>query len=83
MKKIKAAFLVFGVVIFLSTMTINSARFNYYFVDPAHISGTDPRPSPGTISGVTKNAPAQPGTNGLCRYFGALASAGVFNLAAF
>lgn len=84
MNRIKALGLVFGVVVFLSAMSINSAKFNYYFVDPAHISGTDPRPPSPTISGMgSKGALNQPGQNGLSRYFNSLVAGGAYALAAF
>lgn len=84
MNKVKALGLVFGVVVFLSAMSVNSAQFNYYFVDPAHISGTDPRPPSPTISGMgSKGLLNQPGSNGLDKYFNSLVKSGAYALAAF
>ncbi|MBP6820672.1 MAG: hypothetical protein KA368_03975 [Acidobacteria bacterium] len=85
MNKSKALALVFGVVVFLSAMTVNSAQFNYYLISPARISGTDPRPAPGKISGMPpKEAPAcPPGANGISKYFNSLVNSGAYALAAF
>ncbi|MFN0111645.1 MAG: hypothetical protein ACKVZH_22515 [Blastocatellia bacterium] len=85
MNKAKALTLVFGVTLFLGTVSVSSANFAYYFKDPAHISGTDPRPSSPTISGMgAKGLTAKPGDcSGLAQYFNSLVKNGTFNLAAF
>lgn len=80
MKKLKAAGLIFGLMVALSVTTVGIPKLNYYFVSPAQVANNGR--SPAVISGLPpKGAQAKPGSNGLDAYFNFLVTVGAFGLA--
>ena len=94
MNKSKALALVFGVVMFLSAMSVGIPKLNYYFVSPAAVAqNTNCLVNAGCLASIHPAKPAdnylhhfygqppKPGTNGLAQYLNALAQSGALALA--
>lgn len=94
MNKSKALALVFGVVMFLSVMSVGIPKLNYYFVSPAKVAqNTNCLVNAGCLASIHPaqpgdnylshfyGQPVKPGTNGLAQYFNDLVKSGKLALA--